>query len=116
MLPAVIQDVNISQALLDLNSFLNAHPTLTWKDRPDDTPLRTIKTVLHSLIKLKGHQVGFYLKGYRDSPELATTSLGPDGAQIVVGSGSHRSVRKVFEITWLLSCLFASLFSFYQAS
>ena len=57
MLPAIIQDVNVSHALLDVNLFLNAHPTSTWKDRADETPLRTVKTVLHSLVRLKGHQV-----------------------------------------------------------
>ena len=57
MLPASIQELNLSQALLDIHLFIDAHPTSTWKNRPDDTPLRTVKTILHSLIKLKGKQV-----------------------------------------------------------
>jgi cytoskeleton-associated protein 5 len=57
MLPVNIQELNLSQVLLDIHHFIDAHPTASWKNRPDDTPLRTIKTVLHSLIKLKGDQV-----------------------------------------------------------
>ncbi|CAB4000234.1 Cytoskeleton-associated 5 [Paramuricea clavata] len=57
MLPASIQELNLNQALLDIHLFIDAHPTSTWKNRPDDTPLRTVKTILHSLIKLKGEQV-----------------------------------------------------------
>ena len=57
MLPVSIQELNLSQALLDIHLFIDAHPTSVWKSRPDDTPLRTVKTVLYSLIKLKGDQV-----------------------------------------------------------
>ena len=57
LLPVSITELNLSQALLQIHVFIDTHPTSSWKSRPDDAPLRTIKTVLHSLIKLKGDQV-----------------------------------------------------------
>ncbi|XP_028404850.1 cytoskeleton-associated protein 5-like isoform X2 [Dendronephthya gigantea] len=57
MRAANVQELNLSQALLDIHLFFEAHPTSTWKNRSDDTPLRTMKTVLHSLIKLKGDKL-----------------------------------------------------------
>lgn len=57
MLPASVQELNLSQALLDIHLFFDAHPTSSWENRPDDTPLRTIKTVLHCLVKVKGDKV-----------------------------------------------------------
>ena len=28
-----------------------------WKDRPSDTPIRTIKTIIHTLVRLQGEAV-----------------------------------------------------------
>ena len=56
-LPQIIDDVKVEQVLLDIHKFLIAHPPQVWKDRADDTPLRTIRTILHSLAKLKGIDV-----------------------------------------------------------
>ena len=56
-LPECIADLQVDQILLDIHTFLKVHPHQVWKSRADDTPLRTMKTVLHSLAKLKGAQV-----------------------------------------------------------
>ena len=56
-LPECILDLQVDQILLDIHTFLKVHPHQVWKSRADDTPLRTMKTVLHSLAKLKGAQV-----------------------------------------------------------
>lgn len=57
MLPKMISDLNVDKILADLHQFLKAFPSQTWKTRSSDTPLRTVKTILHSLVKLKGNKV-----------------------------------------------------------
>ncbi len=57
MLPNIINELNGDRILGDIHQFLKAFPSGTWKSRPNDTPLRTVKTILHSLVKLKGNKV-----------------------------------------------------------
>ncbi|XP_066276419.1 cytoskeleton-associated protein 5-like isoform X5 [Branchiostoma lanceolatum] len=61
MFPSVMSDtsmdINMDKVLLDLHNFMKAFPTVTWKDRPSDMPLRTIKTVLHLLAMIKGNKI-----------------------------------------------------------
>ena len=61
LLPTNVTEMNLSQVLLDIHTFLKEHPYHVWKTRPDNTPLRTIKTILHSLAKLKGNDVSSVL-------------------------------------------------------
>ncbi|XP_078348745.1 cytoskeleton-associated protein 5-like isoform X2 [Oculina patagonica] len=56
-LPKTISDVKVDQILLDVHTFLLTHPDQMWKNRADDTPLRTIKTVLYTLGKLKKQEI-----------------------------------------------------------
>ena len=49
--------MKVDQILLDVHTFLLTHPNQMWKNRADDTPLRTIKTVLYTLGKLKKEEV-----------------------------------------------------------
>jgi cytoskeleton-associated protein 5 len=57
MLPEIINDLQVPKIIFDLHQFLKAFPSRSWKQRPNDMPLRTIKTILHSLAKLKGVMV-----------------------------------------------------------
>ncbi|XP_078670187.1 cytoskeleton-associated protein 5-like isoform X4 [Branchiostoma floridae x Branchiostoma belcheri] len=59
MFPSVMSDmdINMDKVLLDLHNFMKAFPTATWKDRPSDMPLRTIKTVLHLLAMIKREKI-----------------------------------------------------------
>jgi cytoskeleton-associated protein 5 len=57
MLPDIINDLNLDRILQDLHVFMKAFPSSIWKTRPSDTPLRTVKTLLHTLTKLKGPKV-----------------------------------------------------------
>lgn len=52
-----IDELNIDRILLDLHVFLKAYPSSTWKDRPSDTPIRTVKTILYTLVDIKGEDV-----------------------------------------------------------
>lgn len=57
MLPDSIKDLNIDKILYDTHLFLKAFPTSSWKERSSDLPLRTIKTILHTLTKMKGNKI-----------------------------------------------------------
>lgn len=57
MLPNITNELNIDRILLDAHNFMRAFPSHTWKERRNDHPLRTIKTVLHSLAKQKGNKI-----------------------------------------------------------
>ncbi|CAL4124725.1 unnamed protein product, partial [Meganyctiphanes norvegica] len=50
-------DLDLDQILLDVHNFLEAYPVSTWTDRPSDTPLRTIKTVIHTLCQVYGSAI-----------------------------------------------------------
>ena len=52
----------MDQILLDIHTFLLTHPHQMWKNRADDTPLRTIKTILYTLGKLKKQEVSIKLR------------------------------------------------------
>jgi len=57
MMPTVIADMNIDRILADLHYFLKAYPSHTWKTRQTDMPLRTVKTILNTFVKIKGTKV-----------------------------------------------------------
>ena len=48
--------------------FFQAYPTSYWKKQDSDTPLRTIKTLLHSFVKCKGDEILDHLTRV-DDPE-----------------------------------------------
>lgn len=60
LLEIIIDQIDLDRVLLDLHRFLKEFPSSHWKGRPkDDLPLRTVKTILHTLAKLKGNKVKF---------------------------------------------------------
>ena len=83
-LPKNISEVKVDQILLDIHTFLLTHPDQMWKNRADDTPLRTIKTVLYTLGKLKKHEVS------KDDPYL----ISPHNTNTL----SNRQVMRLTEI------------------
>lgn len=80
-----IHTINISSILVDIHLFLQvrlktslfliflltkclfvimkAYPSANWKDRQSDTPIRTIKTIIHTLVRLQGETILTHL-GY----------------------------------------------------
>ncbi|XP_071809133.1 cytoskeleton-associated protein 5-A-like isoform X2 [Asterias amurensis] len=60
MMPNIIDKLKVDRILLDLHHFLKAFPSSSWSDRPSDTPLRTVKTILHSLAKIHGDKILTY--------------------------------------------------------
>ena len=46
------QALDIDIVLCDLHEFLKTYPPSYWKKQESDTPLRTVKTVLHAMVKV----------------------------------------------------------------
>lgn len=47
-------DIDCDTILYDIHLFFKAYPSAFWKQQPSDYPIRTVKTVLHSMAKIKG--------------------------------------------------------------
>ncbi|KAH1013187.1 hypothetical protein HUJ05_012209 [Dendroctonus ponderosae] len=54
LMPTWGDAVDYERVLLDVHNFLVKFPPSWWSSRPMDTPLKTIKTILHSIVKCKG--------------------------------------------------------------
>ncbi|GAB1602380.1 cytoskeleton-associated protein 5-like isoform X1 [Argonauta hians] len=57
MLPDSMNDLNTDKILHDIHLFFKAFPASSWKERSSDLPYRTVKTILHTLTKLKGNKI-----------------------------------------------------------
>ena len=56
-LPSWLDSMDVSLLLGDLHGFLVSYPGSYWKQQTDDTPMRTVKTVIHTLVKQQGDSV-----------------------------------------------------------
>ncbi|NXY42903.1 CKAP5 protein, partial [Ceuthmochares aereus] len=56
-LPETINSINLDRILLDIHIFLKAFPKEKLKQCKSEFPIRTLKTLLHSLCKLKGPKI-----------------------------------------------------------
>ena len=41
--------------LMEVHKFLKAYPSSYWKKQESDTPMRTVKTIIHMMAKAKGN-------------------------------------------------------------
>ena len=58
--------LNLDLLLADLHEFLKAYPSSYWKRQESDTPMRTVKTVLHTMAKAKGDAILDHLSRIND--------------------------------------------------
>lgn len=56
-LPTWLETMDTANLLADIHSFLVSYPASYWKQQSDDTPMRTVKTVIHTVVKCKGDTV-----------------------------------------------------------
>lgn len=56
LMPLWGEDVDYELVMLEVHQFLVKFPSKWWTSRSVDTPLRTIKTIIHSTVKIKGAQ------------------------------------------------------------
>ncbi|XP_050293470.1 protein mini spindles isoform X2 [Anthonomus grandis grandis] len=54
LMPSWGDEVDYEQVFLNVHQFLVQYPSKWWASRPVDTPMRTIKTILHTAAKIKG--------------------------------------------------------------
>lgn len=54
MLPERSEELDYDAVLWEVHLFLLTLPSAWWQTRPSDTPLRTVKTIIHNMVKIKG--------------------------------------------------------------
>lgn len=57
LLPETINSINLDRILLDIHIFMKVFPKEKLKQCKSEFPIRTLKTLLHTLCKLKGPKV-----------------------------------------------------------
>lgn len=57
IMPERANDLEYGDILLEVHEFMVLLPTTWWQQRPSDTPLRTVKTIIHNMAKIKGTQI-----------------------------------------------------------
>merc|ERR1712166_1165964 len=60
------QALDIDFVLCDLHEFLKTYPPSYWKKQESDTPLRTVKTVLHAMVKVRSDSILDHLTRIND--------------------------------------------------
>ena len=58
--------LDVDLILSDLHDFLRTYPPSYWKKQDSDTPLRTVKTVLHTMVKVRGDAILDHLTKIND--------------------------------------------------
>uniref|UniRef100_A0A8C5MTL3 Cytoskeleton associated protein 5 n=1 Tax=Leptobrachium leishanense TaxID=445787 RepID=A0A8C5MTL3_9ANUR len=57
LLPECINSINVDRILLDMHNFMRVLPKEKLKQQKSELPMRTLKTLLHTLCKLKGPKI-----------------------------------------------------------
>ncbi|KAM3919905.1 cytoskeleton-associated protein 5 isoform 1-T1 [Leptodactylus fuscus] len=57
LLPEAINNINLDRILLDIHNFMRVLPKEKLKQHKGELPMRTLKTLLHTLCKLKGPKI-----------------------------------------------------------
>lgn len=67
-------DMDYDSVLLEVHHFLKKFPSSWWKSKEVDTPLRTVKTILHSSVKVKGGTIMLHLGKISNTSESEVES------------------------------------------
>ncbi|XP_054741345.1 protein mini spindles isoform X1 [Anastrepha obliqua] len=70
MLPERTNELNYDAVILEVHEFMLALPSSWWQTRPSDTPLRTVKTIIHNMAKVKGNAILNHLNQIPTHSEL----------------------------------------------
>lgn len=57
VLPERSNELNYDAVIMEVHEFMVALPSIWWVSRPSDTPLRTVKTIIHNMAKTKGNAI-----------------------------------------------------------
>lgn len=69
VMPEKAHEMEYGRMLHEIHDFMAVLPSVWWAQRPD-TPLRTVKTIIHNMVKLKGKEILQYLQGISPQSEL----------------------------------------------
>ncbi|KAM7363198.1 msps cytoskeleton-associated protein 5 isoform 2-T4 [Cochliomyia hominivorax] len=69
-LPERSNELNYDAVILEVHEFMSALPSSWWQTRPSDTPLRTVKTIIHNMAKVKGNAILQHLNQIPTHSEL----------------------------------------------
>ncbi|XP_055712026.1 protein mini spindles isoform X3 [Phlebotomus papatasi] len=70
VIPERSSELDYDAVLLEVHEFMVALPSAWWHQRPSDTPLRTIKTIIHNMAKVKGNAILQHLNKIPSHSEL----------------------------------------------
>lgn len=70
LMPERVNELNYEDVLMEIHDFMLALPTQWWTNRPSDTPMRTIKTIIHNMTKIKGTGILSHLNNIPKHSEL----------------------------------------------
>lgn len=60
-MPSWGEEIDYDLILLEVHNFLKEFPSTWWRNKPADTAVRTMKTILHSSVKIKGGSIMLHL-------------------------------------------------------
>lgn len=75
LMPERVNELDYEAVLIEIHDFMLALPTQWWVHRPSDTPMRTIKTIIHNMTKIKGNGILQHLNNIPKHSELNTYVL-----------------------------------------
>lgn len=75
MLPERSDELDYDAVLYEAHDFMTTLPSTWWQQRPNDTPNRTVKTIVHNMAKIRGHAIVNHLSKIPDHSELRTYML-----------------------------------------
>ncbi|XP_034663855.1 protein mini spindles isoform X2 [Drosophila subobscura] len=97
MLPERSNELNYDAVILEAHEFMLALPSSWWQTRPSDTPLRTVKTIVHNMAKVKGNAILQHLNQIPTHSELHTylirilKNFQKDGSSAGTGASPQRA-------------------------
>uniref|UniRef100_A0A182QHS5 TOG domain-containing protein n=1 Tax=Anopheles farauti TaxID=69004 RepID=A0A182QHS5_9DIPT len=57
VIPDRLAELDYEAVLLEVHDFMLTLPSHWWQGRPSDMPLRTVKTIVHNMAKIKGNAI-----------------------------------------------------------
>uniref|UniRef100_A0A182MWU9 TOG domain-containing protein n=1 Tax=Anopheles culicifacies TaxID=139723 RepID=A0A182MWU9_9DIPT len=95
VIPDRLAELDYEAVLLEVHEFMLALPSTWWQSRPSDMPLRTVKTIIHNMTKIKGNAILQHLNTIPTRSELHSYVLrilkninkDATGTATVVGDG-----------------------------
>uniref|UniRef100_W4VRR1 Putative microtubule-associated protein n=1 Tax=Corethrella appendiculata TaxID=1370023 RepID=W4VRR1_9DIPT len=70
VMPDRVAELDYDLVLLEVHEFMIALPSTWWQSRVSDTPLRTVKTIIHNMTKIKGNGILQHLNKIPTHSEL----------------------------------------------